>query len=93
MRRNYLRAMAVAAFAILAGYNVYLAQPKTNDEMSDAVLENIEALSQSEGGQSYGCGYAVYEADDDWYEDTKKFNKCMRGCPEDEGTSPKYIWC
>ena len=48
MKRNYLRAMAVAAFAILAGYNVYLAQPKTNDEKSDVLVANVEALFQIE---------------------------------------------
>ena len=57
MKKNYLRAMAVAAFAILAGYNVYLAQLKTNDEMSDLLAANMEALSQNE--EDGGGGEAV----------------------------------
>lgn len=50
-------------------------------------------LARGESGGNYGCGYAAYEWDQDWYEDTKHFTKCINGCPEGEGTSPKYVQC
>lgn len=59
MKSNIFKSMAVVAVAILTGYNVYLAQPKTNDEMSDLLAANVEALSQSEGSEIekiYCCG-------------------------------------
>ena len=78
---------------MVSGINVFNAQ-KSNVK-SDVVMANVEALANAESGgsQGYGCGYAAYELDDDWYEDTKKVTKCLRGCPEVEGTEPKYIWC
>ena len=83
--------MAVVA-AMFAGYSAYNAQ--NEKEQNSFALANIEALaSNSESGVSYGCGRAVYEADDDWYEDTKSFKWCSSGCPDSEGTSPKYIDC
>ncbi len=83
--------MAVAA-ALFAGYSAYNAQ--NSNELSDVALANVEALAgSSESGISYGCGRAVYESDDDWYEDTKTFKWCSSGCPDAEGTSPKYINC
>lgn len=47
MTKNFFKAMTVAVFAIIAGYNVYLANAKTN-VISDLLLANIEALSQGE---------------------------------------------
>ena len=37
----------VAAFAAVAGYGVYASQTKSN-EMSDIMLENVEALARDE---------------------------------------------
>lgn len=89
--KKIISAACIAA-ALLSGYSIYHTSNKS--EIDNVVLENIEALSEPEGGSSsYGCGRAVYEADDDWYEDTKKFKWCSRGCPDSEGTSPKYIDC
>lgn len=83
--------MMVAA-ALFAGYNTYNTQ--NNNGVVGIVWANIEALASStESGVSYGCGRAVYETDDDWYEDTKTFKWCSKGCPDGEGTSPKYIDC
>lgn len=62
------------------------------DEFSDIELANAEALTKDEN-PGYGCGYAAYEWDNDWFEDTKHFSKCKQGCPEGSGTSPKYIYC
>ena len=49
MKKNILKATLVAAFALIAGMNVYNAQQ--SDVMSDLALANVEALaSGSEGG-------------------------------------------
>lgn len=93
MNKKVLKATFAVAIALMGGINVFNAL-KT-ETLSDIALANVEALASNEsgGGQSYGCGYAAYELDDDWYEDTKKVTKCGKGCPETEGTEPKYIWC
>lgn len=83
-----LTALAVAAAGIIMHYNAD-ARP-----LSAIELENIEALSTNEGGGgSFGCPYAAYEWDNDWYEDTKNFMVCRSGCPIEQGTSPKYRDC
>ena len=80
------------AVTLFAGYSTYEVHNQTR--ITDIALANVEALaSNSESGISYGCGRAVYEADDDWYEDTKTFKWCSSGCPDSEGTKPKYIDC
>ena len=48
MKKNIIKVAFVAAFAIVAGYNVYSSQ-KT-DMMSDLAFENVEALAGGEGG-------------------------------------------
>lgn len=93
MRKLATKVAIVAALSTVAGYGVYANQTKTkefSEEMSEVLLENVEALAS---GESLGCGRAVYEYDNDWYEDTKHFTRCQRGCPDAEGTSPKYIDC
>ena len=93
MKKVFIRGAIVAAFAAIAGYGVYANQERTkmmSKEMSEVLLENAEALAS---GESLGCGRAAYEYDNDWYEDTKHFTKCQSGCPDAEGTSPKYIDC
>lgn len=85
--------MAVAGIAVI-GIGCYWSDVLTSDSYNLSAIElaNIEALSENES-YGYGCGYAAYEWDDDWYEDTKCFTKCVRGCPEKSGTSPKYTDC
>lgn len=91
MNKKVFGTIAVVA-AMFVGYKTYITQ--NNDGITGVVLANIEALaSSSESGKSYGCGKAAFEADDDWYEDTKTFKWCSEGCPDSEGTSPKYIDC
>lgn len=84
-----------AAIAALMGIGVSSSPILTShvDGLSDLQLANAEALAENEPSSGYGCGYAAYEWDNDFWEDTKNFSKCMRGCPEKSGTSPKYIMC
>lgn len=56
MKSNIFKSMVVAVVAIFAGYNVYLAQAESYNEMPDLLLANVEALSQDEEG---GGGEAV----------------------------------
>ena len=46
MKGKILKVTIVAAFALIAGFNVYNAQK--SDVMSDLALANVEALAQSE---------------------------------------------
>lgn len=52
MKKKMMGIIAIAAVAVVAGYNVYTSQ---NDvKLSDLTLNNIEALASSnEGGSSY----------------------------------------
>lgn len=50
MKSNIFKSMAVVVTAIFAGYNVYLAQAKTNAISADILMANVEALAQSEEG-------------------------------------------
>ena len=73
MKKNILKAILVAAFALIAGFNVYNAQK--SDVMSDLALANVEALADinetdSSGQTLYCCGN----------EDT-----CAKGEDEDTG--------
>lgn len=89
MEKKIMGLIAVVAVAAVAGYNVYTSH--NNVKLSDLTLANVEALARGEAG--LGCGRAAYEWDDDWYEDTKHFIKCAKGCPESGGTTPKYMEC
>ena len=51
MKKNIIKVAFVAAFAIVAGYNVYNSQ-KT-DAMYDLVLDNIEALATPETNDEF----------------------------------------
>ena len=54
MKKNILKATLVAAFALIAGFNVYNAQK--SDVMSDLALANVEALARYEDGECpNGC--------------------------------------
>jgi len=48
MKKTIIRSIALAALAIVAGYNVYQSNVKTND-LSDLALANVEALANLEG--------------------------------------------
>lgn len=47
MKKNILKVTLVAAFTLIAGYNVYTSQ-KSDVEMSDLALANVEALAGNE---------------------------------------------
>ena len=51
MKKNILKATIVAAFALIAGMNVYNAQ--RSDVMFDWALANVEALASGENGMEY----------------------------------------
>lgn len=48
--RKILKLAFIAAFAAIAGYNIYSIQ-KTND-LSDLALANVEALAEGESGST-----------------------------------------
>ena len=48
MKKNILKATLVAAFALIAGFNVYNSQK--SDVMSELALANVEALANGESG-------------------------------------------
>ena len=61
MKKNILKAILVAAFALIAGFNVYNAQK--SDVMSDLALANVEALASGESSTTnryQTMGYKPY---------------------------------
>lgn len=48
MKKKFLRALAIAAIAMFACYNVYQSYLET-ERMSELALENVEALASGEG--------------------------------------------
>ena len=59
MKKNILKATLVAAFALIAGFNVYNSQK--SDVMSELALANVEALAGGESGGYYCCSPYSYE--------------------------------
>ena len=59
MKKNILKATLVAAFGLIAGFNVYNSQK--SDVMSELALANVEALADD--GENPMCenGVAVWE--------------------------------
>ena len=57
MKKNILKATLVAAFVLIAGFNVYNVQK--SDVMSDLALANVEALAGGEGSGG-GCHYPLF---------------------------------
>ena len=51
MKKNILKVTLVAAFALIAGFNVYNSQK--SDVLSDLALANVEALASGEGSGGY----------------------------------------
>ena len=58
MKKNILKATLVAAFALIAGFNVYNAQK--SDVMSDLALANVEALAYNETNGDIYCPFSGY---------------------------------
>ena len=56
MKGKILKVTIVAAFALIAGFNVYNVQK--SDVMSDLALANVEALAGGEGSGG-GCHYRI----------------------------------
>ena len=56
MKGKILKVTIVAAFALIAGFNVYNAQK--SDVMSDLALANVEALASCESDLHY-CFYRM----------------------------------
>ena len=56
MKKNILKATLVAAFALIAGFNVYNSQK--SDVMSELALANVEALAGGEWGTGFNCRWA-----------------------------------
>ncbi|MDR1582929.1 MAG: NVEALA domain-containing protein [Prevotellaceae bacterium] len=88
MKKYILGGIAAVVIAVLAGVNVNL--NSQDNELSAISLANVEALAQGEGGS--GCGFAAYEYNNNWYEDTKTFRRCG-DCTWVSGTSPQYTNC
>ena len=57
MKKNILKATLVAAFALIAGFNVYNSQK--SDVMSELALANVEALASGEEGIGKGLLYGT----------------------------------
>ena len=55
MKKNILKATIVAAFALIAGMNVYNAQK--SDVMSGLALANVEVLAYGESLNMFQCDY------------------------------------
>ena len=63
MKKNILKATLVAAFALIAGFNVYNSQK--SDAMSELALANVEALASN--GESEGINWRGTRC---WYQRT-----------------------
>ena len=73
MKKNFLRTLAVAAIAMIAGYNVYRSESKI-EGMSELALENLEALAREE----WGNGTCYWEQ---LYTRCTPTGKTQIGCP------------
>lgn len=58
MKKNFLRILAIAAFA---SYNVYRSNNNETEGMSDTMLANVEALAGGESSNSEGRLYCPYD--------------------------------
>ena len=73
MKKYLLKGLAVAAFAMIAGYNVYRSESKI-EGMSELALENLEALAREE----WGNGTCYWEQ---LYTRCTPTGKTQIGCP------------
>lgn len=60
MMKKFVKTAFAAAFAVVAGYSVYMNQKA--DAMSDLMLANVEALANGEGA-SKPCEEVCYPCD------------------------------
>ena len=60
MSKTILKTLAVVAFAMIAVYNVYESDSKT-EGMSELMLANVEALAQAESTEP--CEKVCYKCD------------------------------
>ena len=58
MKKNILKATLVAAFALIAGFNVYNSQK--SEVISDLALANVEALASGETNGDIYCPFSGY---------------------------------
>lgn len=82
MKKNFIKAAFVAAFASIAGYGVYTSQQKV--EMSDLAKANVEALAQNEDGgssNSWSCWSQEKKGSGYW--------RCGNPCKYVDGASGK----
>ena len=97
MKSNIFKSMVVAVVAIIAGYNVYLAQAESYNEMSDLLLANVEALAQNEGREAVitcsqycndGIGRCWFKNGNDYCVFSgSQFDNCTGfGCLKSDGT-------
>jgi hypothetical protein len=56
MKKKIFIGFAALAVAAVAAWNVYLASAQSNNEMSDLMLANVEALAEGEDGGSNNSG-------------------------------------
>ena len=73
MKKTLLKGLAVAALAMIAGYNVYRSESKI-EGMSELALENLEALAREE----WGNGTCYWEQ---LYTRCTPTGKTKIGCP------------
>ena len=73
MKKTLLKGLAVAALAMIAGYNVYRSESKI-EGMSELALENLEALAREE----WGNGTCYWEQ---LYTRCTPTGKTQIGCP------------
>ena len=61
MKKNLINSLAVAALAVIAGYNVYLSDSKT-EGLSELMLANVEAIAYGES-TTKACEQVCYKCD------------------------------
>lgn len=54
MKKNILKIVFASAFALVAGYGVYVSQQKV--ELSDLAMANVEALAHNEATGAHNHG-------------------------------------
>ncbi|WP_242386137.1 NVEALA domain-containing protein [Phocaeicola sartorii] len=88
MKKNILKATIVAAFALIAGMNVYNAQK--SDVISDLALANIEALASDEGSGGGTCTVRVSCGTGN----SNDFVECSGSqCERHAGTFSRWVKC
>lgn len=68
--RNFVKVLLAFMLVAVAGYGVYTSQTKT--ELSDIMLENVEALADNESDCHYTNGYKAIQLEESFWHDVKK---------------------